>query len=500
MNTKRTKNNPHPDWVLIHKKPNTEIKLINGRYYLYGVKSKYDKTTKRSKKISLGILGSITKEVGFVASNKRELQEKSQKTYLNKEILAFEYGFSKWLLDTLSQEQLLAELQIHFPQLWQFIVVMVYCRVGYQSTLKNVPFHLEQSDLQNILPWGAKISDQKISDLLFDLGASTKAIHEFLTPKKHQSRTVLIDATDIVLKSQHIDLAKKGYNANMDFESQFVLLYLYDAHSLKPLYYRILAGNIREVAALQNTVKISGLEPCVYIADKGFFSEANIAQLESLQMEYIIPLRRDNAQIPYDKLKEIEQTDSYFEFAKRFIFCTPTVKIAGRNIDLFLDGTLKEQEKIDYLKRIQTLPEKFSKANFNEKVKTFGTIAIMHNTHLTPKEIYLEYKNRGQIEQFFDHFKNTLHASCSNMQREESLNGWMFINHLSMQVIYILYDKLKNTPLNKRQKLNHKYSINDTIAHLKSIKKIRFSSDEAVVAEQNRLTKTLLQKLKISIT
>jgi len=42
---------------LKHKRPGTELKLINGRYYLYSVKSVYDKTLKNSRKVSLGIFG-----------------------------------------------------------------------------------------------------------------------------------------------------------------------------------------------------------------------------------------------------------------------------------------------------------------------------------------------------------------------------------------------------------------------------------------------------------
>jgi hypothetical protein len=119
---------------------------------------------------------------------------------------------------------------------------------------------------------------------------------------------------------------------------------------------------------------------------------------------------------------------------------------------------------------------------------------------LTPEQTYHEYKTRGEIEQYFDHLKNTLDASSSNMQREESLNGWMFINHLSMQIIYKLYETLKHTQLNKTQKLNHKYSIKDTIEHLKSIPKIRYNKNEHVLTETNQLTKTLLNKMKIHIT
>ena len=500
MNTENTPKSTHPDWVLAHKKTNTEVKVINGRYYLYGVKSVYDKITKRSKKISLGILGSITQEKGFVPSQKQELKEKSTKSYHNKEIFALEYGLSKWLIDTLLTENIISDLKLYFPDIWQFIVAMIYCRVGYQSPLKNIPFLLEQSDIMHILQSKVPLNTQKISDLLFELGSRSKNIHDFLKPKDQKVRTVLMDATDIALQSNNISLAQKGYNSDMNFQSQFVLLYLYDANSFKPLYYRILPGNIREVSAMKNTIKISGLEQCVYIADKGFFSEANISELERQNMEYIIPLKRDNALIPYDKLIDIEQTDEYFEHAKRFIFHTQSVKQENRKIELFLDGKLKEQEKTDYLNRINTLPEKFSKPNFNEKIKTMGTLSVIHNTTLSSKEIYLEYKTRGQIEQFFDHLKNTLDASSSNMQREQSLNGWMFINHLSMMVIYQIYTKLKQTPLNSKQTLNHKYSITDTIEHLKSIKKIKFSPTEYVLAEQNKLTKDLLKKLKISIT
>ncbi len=49
------------------------------------------------------------------------------------------------------------------------------------------------------------------------------------------------------------------------------------------------------------------------------------------------------------------------------------------------------------------------------------------------------------------------------MQREESFNGWMFIKHLAMLIVYRLFNKLKIIPLNKKQKLIHKYSIQDVL-------------------------------------
>ncbi len=490
----------HPDWALKHRKPGTELKLINGRYYLYGVKSVYDKTLKRSRKVSLGILGRITEEEGFIASEKNELKKKSRGSYLDKQITVFEYGFARWLIGELESGGQMDALKEHFPAHWEFIVLMVYCRVAYKSALKNIPFDLERSSLPDLLGWKEKIYDQKISDMLFEVGRMERSIHDFMKPKDGKRRTVLMDATDVTLQSNNIPLSRKGYNSNMDFRPQFVLLYLYDALTLDPLYYRMLPGNIREVSALENTIKISGMEECLFIADKGFFSRSNVEKLEEMSMRYIIPLRRDNKLIPYPSIDEVEQSDNYFNFSKRFIFHAETTVAGQRKIDLFLDGKLREQEKTDYLARIQSLPESFSKLKFNERVQSMGTLAIMHNTDLSPRDLYVEYKNRGEIEQFFDHFKNTINASCSHMQRMESLNGWMFVNHLSMQIIYKLFQILKTTPLNKKQMLIRRYSINDAIEHLKTIKRIKFAPREFVISEINKSTKTLLKQMKITIT
>ncbi|MFZ1358897.1 MAG: transposase [Saprospiraceae bacterium] len=497
----KSTNVPFPEWVTSHKKPGTEIKFINGKYYLYGVRSVYDKTIKRARKISLGIVGSITEKDGFIPSSKNKLREEASRSYAGKQVFSVEYGYAKWLVSCIDQDGTLQRIKNCFPELWQFIVAMVYCRTAYQSKLKNIPFHLLHSDLCALLGWDEKLSDQKVCDYLFALGGQLSSIHKYMEPEHKDKKSVLVDATDIVSHSQNLKIAKKGYNSKMDFNTQFVLLYLYDATTLQPLYYRILPGNIREITAFKNTIAASGIEHCIFMADKGFYSESNISEMENCGLQYIITLKRGNKLVPYKELADIELGDNHFQYAKRHVFYADQITTEqGRTVCLFLDGMLKEQEKNDYLSRIKTLPEYYSKEKFKEKVNKMGTLAIIHNTELDSEEIYQEYKQRGNIEQFFDHLKNTLDASSSCMQREESLNGWMFINHISMQVIYKLYKILKTTPLNKKQTLNHKYSIMDSIDHLKTIKKVKFTNTEYIITEADKATRILLEKMSIDIT
>jgi len=56
----------HPEWELKHKKKNTELRNIRGKYYLYEITSKRIKEKKWPQKITLGQLGVITEEDGLV--------------------------------------------------------------------------------------------------------------------------------------------------------------------------------------------------------------------------------------------------------------------------------------------------------------------------------------------------------------------------------------------------------------------------------------------------
>jgi hypothetical protein len=142
-------------------------------------------------------------------------------------------------MDELQGNDIMDALKKYFPAHWKFIVFMVYCRIAYKSPLKNISFDLEQSSILDLLEWKDKIYDQKIADMLFELGGMEQSVHEYMKPKDNRRRTVLMDATDVVLQSENIPLAQKGYNSDMDFQLQFVLLYLHDALTLEPLYYRL---------------------------------------------------------------------------------------------------------------------------------------------------------------------------------------------------------------------------------------------------------------------
>ena len=66
--------------------------------------------------------------------------------------------------------------------------------------------------------------------------------------------------------------------------------------------------------------------------------------------------------------------------------------------------------------------------------------------------------------------KNVMEADHTSMQDEQTLYGWMFVNHLTLQWYQHLYLELKEKNLLKT------YSVNDYIQMLTDLKKISINN------------------------
>ena len=118
---------------------------------------------------------------------------------------------------------------------------------------------------------------------------------------------------------------------------------------------------------------------------------------------------------------------------------------------------------------------------------------ITNDLEKNASRIYNSYKSRNEIEVMFDGMKNVLDADKTYMQNEETLQGWMFINHLALQWYYIIYKMLKE------HELLGKYSVNDMIIHLKEVRKVRINGNWVLEPITNQ-TQKLLSKLQVAIT
>ena len=138
-----------PDYVNNFSKPiNTEIKYINGHWYLYERSNVYDPKIKRSRKKSGKCLGSI-KEDGFVPSKTTAMPTASDVV----EAGAVGYFYQQ-------TESMRLRLQRHFPDLWKQIYCIVLLRAIYDNRFRRLELHyakLLSSSLRHmVIQWHMK--------------------------------------------------------------------------------------------------------------------------------------------------------------------------------------------------------------------------------------------------------------------------------------------------------------------------------------------------------
>lgn len=487
---KKIKATPHPAWALQHKQKGTELRLINGTYYLYQVTSKWNPEKKRPQKITGKLLGKITPE-GFFESDKEKLR-KAFHAKIDGPLHVKEYGMS-YLVQTLFKDYI-GQLKGVFPEIWQEVVSLAFIRLLYKSPIKNVGFYFNHSFLSEQYA-DVSLSEKRVRALYKKIGASREQVASFMGSFLKEKDMVLIDATNLITHSKKIEIAHLGYNTKQEYEPQVNIMFLFSMNLQLPVFYRVLPGNIREVSAFKLTLEESRAGQTIIIADKGFYSQDNVQTLDSFQSQYIIPLRRNNPMIDYSTLSAPGNAgfDGYFSYRDRYIWYK-TSKIDNKDISLFFDQSLRTREEHDYLSRIKSHPEEYTLEKYKEKHASFGTIALYSNIPgKTAEDTYSYYKVRGNIETMIDAFKNTLEADTSYMQDEQAFNGWMFINFIALQWYYQVYKLLTRENLIKR------YSPSDIFDFLKEIRKIKINGNW-LLAETTKSTKELLEKINLPIT
>ena len=477
-----------PSWALAHKKPGTELRLIRGNYYLYAVTSQWDKTTKKTKKITGPIIGKINPSGELIPSRRRDESQKKKsqnKFEFHAEVSVKEYGLSHFFLFHL--RDVCAQLQACFPEHWPYILGAAYCRLYKQSPINQMPLHLCHSWLSESMK-GVTFTEKNISMALRAVGRNRQQAVRFMQWDIPPGENVLIDLTHLPSRSGNGSIAQPGYNNQKNYDGQINVLYIFGNQSLRPIFYRIVPGNIRELAAFVLTMKESSVAQCTLIMDKGFYSLKNIAYLSDNGFRFVCPIKRDSPLVKEtDRISLFEKSSArYFEYMRRIIWyveISPTD--ADNKIYLYLDDELRIREEKDFIFRISSNPETYTIEKFEKKKLQFGTLSLLSNLDgKNAEQIYQIYKSRNQIEVMYDGFKGVLEADKTYMQNEETLQGWMLANHVALLAHHRLYQLLLSS--NKLRK----HSIGSIVERLSLVKKAKVNGqwvDTEIIKSSTKL-------------
>jgi len=471
----------HPDWVKKYQEKGTQAVKIKENYYLYKITSVWDPKKGRARKVTEKYLGKITPD-GIVKPKQERIIEG-----LNN-ITVKEFGASNFINSIASN--IIELLKENYPSLWKEIFVFSTMRLFHSSPLKNVSYYYNSSHLSDAFP-DAKVSPRSLSELLFSIGMERGKMVDFMKNFVEGSEFLVIDLTHIFSLSENIISATTGHNSEEDFTPQINLVLLYSLDKLQPSFFRLVPGSIRDVSVIPVSLKEAGVKKAVIIGDKGFFSDKNIKFLDTEVLDYILPLKRNSSLIDYSPIQSGDKKsfEGHFLFEKRVIWYYERKK-DDRRIIVFLDEKLKAEEEKDFITHVEN--KKKPMDDYFDRQFKIGTIAVVAKTSFHADEVFEYLKARVEIESLFDTFKNLLHADRSYMRDEAHLQGWMFVNFVSLLLYYKIYELLINKDLLTN------LSPKDVILHLSRIYKLKIEG-KWILSEIPKKSRKIIQKLDLTV-
>lgn len=479
-----------PEWAAKLKGKHQSIHARNGHYYLYDVKYAYDKESKRSKVSESRMVGVLDEVRGIIPARRKG-------PAIPKPPSVLEYGATDALesLGSDIRENLRREFGVEDGDRIMAIGKFGLTDRQPEKRIRNA----YECSYESVRHPGLALSGSSISELTVRIGRDREAQVRFMRHYMDGATHIVFDGTRLVCQSGNNSLAAIGYNHVGLKDPQVNLMYCFSLRPRKmPVYYRALPGNMPDVSGFVTCIREMGVKGVTVIADTGFESFDNSAELKKSGIRFLRPLKRDDARIVY--VQDPEKPSSYdgsFLYRGRPILykrivChsfvtakeewgkrgrppkgwTPKETLTEKDaVILFYDESMAHREKATFLKAMAEKRDGYDAKSYEKAYPAMGTIALACNSDEGPETLFVTYKERELIEDGNKAYKDVLDRFASHKRSEPSYLGWLFLNHVSLMLYYRVYERIRESGHEKD------YSVEDVIDAARRIQMVRLNDE-----------------------
>ena len=251
---------------------------------------------------------------------------------------------------------------------------------------------------------------------------------------------------------------------------------------------------------MSETIRALGCKNSIFISDKGCYSKTNVSDMIAMEMQYILLLQDNTKLIPAEFDNEL--SDKRFE--GRFTYNGRNVwyKVCksgtnGNNVYIYQDDERKAAANALFTERQEkNCGEEGLENDDIFKDTRRGVFSFVSNIQgKSPKEIYIIYKERGEIEQCFDYLKNNVvHKPMYARNNEDTDIGTeSFFNFVSLLYFYRLVKALDKAGLKE------KYSPDEVIKRGRNVFKISDYLGHKVITEMTEDDANLFKALGLDL-
>lgn len=475
----------------------------SGVIYAYKSISHWDKEKQqsRAKRVCIGRVDPETNQI--ITTRKKALSAVIEKTDRGsvsiKPASRCFYG-ATYLFDQIGAETGVTEdLKKCFPNTYlQILSIAYYLILEDRNPLSRFP----RWAALHRHPHGDVIPSQRSSELFASITEDARQRFFHLQGKRRVDREYLAyDSTSVSSYSKCLRQVRYGKNKDHEPLAQINLSLLFGQHSRLPFYYRKLSGNIPDVKTLRKLLvdmNTLGYEKIKVVLDRGFFSAANINDLYKNHMKFLIAakLSLKLVQTNLDTVRDTMRTwSSYNQTYQLYMHSLPvtwdysqdrpykgdTIK-ADRRLYLHLyfsperaledekafnswltvlQGELENgQRRLDHETQyskffdVKNTPVRGVKVIAKEEAlaeakRNYGYFCLLSNEIKDAAEALAVYRNKDLVEKAFDNLKERLNLRRLAVSSEQSLDGKLFVQFISLIFLSFITRKMHENNLFK---------------------------------------------------
>jgi len=413
--------------------PCTEIKLINGHYYVYMYQSVHLPSGRWGKKTGKSI-GTIIPGKGFVPNRNYHLYTGEES---KDDISILEYG--QYALIEYVANEIRTALEKAFP-LDRASQIFAYACIMYANGfthLDQVQSYYEQSWLsKEYEDFAFKMGKTALGTLLDDLGRRTQRVIDYENTILNSASSVAIDGHAIRSCSDENDLGETGYKFRSLKEDQVNLLMGYDINNGTPLFSRMYRGACNDKATIEDLNDLLNFSNILFVVDRGFYSAKNLKLMSENDNSYIIPLPANTDNFKKVMRNVIYTNSFYYRNGKkhsRIEYMSQRVSDT-EHVYIFRDIDENEKCRFNYQHSIDLGIKGFTAEKLEEQKDNLGVYVFQSNAALSPEEIFSSYKKRWGIETLYQYLKNKGDFNNLMIQDYYKEQGMSFIMLIAGQI------------------------------------------------------------------
>ncbi|GHU54203.1 IS4 family transposase [Clostridia bacterium] len=457
-----------------------------GNTYVYEVKSYWDKEKKSSRNRQV-YLGRLDETTGTIVPSSRNKKATGQPTESNN-IVNLRVCGPNILLSRLDEELGIGKLaRRYFPEIADEMMSLVYFLAQKGLPLSRSEFW----SMNHQHPFDKTIKSQRVSELLKAMDESSR--QEFCSKWASvmlENDYLCYDITSVSSYSESNEYVKVGYNRDKENLPQINLAMLFGQKSKLPIYYRRLPGSISDVSTLKTTLKVLnylglGLNSIQMVMDRGFYSIANIDDIFSHRIHFIIgvPTSRKWVEDIIDKYYEnVTSPENYYItgeeealFAVTHLYrwgdkkrrcylhlyynaeraaldydkLTRTLKECKDELEL--DKPIpKHQEMYNRFFIVTETPKRGKKIEYNNdeiqkcRKRYAGFFCILSSKLKNAIEVLDIYRTKDIVENSFDDLKNSLDMKRLRVHTSAAMDSRLFLQFLATIFVCKIRETIHN--------------------------------------------------------